>query len=629
MTFQDRLRERFQNTTDVKIFFWICVSVLAYYASLIRVQFTFGDGPELLTAMYRLGGAHPSGYPLFTLLGFIPARIGIPSPWWLASFCTAAIPGALAAGFLFLFLRETKVHRPIAILGALAYALNTHIVYQSTRVEVYALHCFLGAVALWSIAVFLRRGERKYAFIATAFTCLALTNHLTSAFLILPITLGMMMGNFREMVKPKNIFILLGIAILCSSIYFYFPLQAMANSGDRISWNDPQTLERFWFHVSGKEYAIFMRYDKIPQTLNKFHTSLNNTFFPGILVVCVLGFFEIFLKRAKLLLVVFLFTISTLGYVSVYPINDISTYYSLLFFVAIFFFGNGIHWLVSVRFNRGDKGVKLTILRGLAVVISLAWLFGLGYTSRRNGYKEAVAQEMSESIMRDIEDPAIIFTTVDGHTFPMWYQAYVENPDRKVIPIDAVMFHLKNKQWYRNFFFDNFPDIKWPPNEIAKGNTWKKWLIDNNPDVNFYALMDRPWKTKGTWAENHGWHVRIHRGKPDKPSDATKYAKHIYMAREKKFGSSKYFYDTNRVYDRGDGPLACVAEWTKHPGVNADWRIIDPNGKIVVSVKHHKIPKNSNQSWEYLAPEKQTVGTWKCEVERKGEKMLVTTFEIR
>ncbi len=625
MPLKERLREFFR-TTDVKIFFGIWVSVLIYYASLIRVQFTFGDGPELLTAMYRLGGPHPSGYPLFTLLGFIPARIGIPSPWWLASFCTAALPGALAAGFLYLLLRETRVMRPVAVLGALSYALNTHIVYQATRVEVYALHCFLGAVALWSIAVFLRIGEKKYAYIATLFTCLALANHLTSAFLIVPITLGMLMGNRQEILKVKTVLTLLGIALLCSLIYLYLPIQAMLNTGDRISWNDPQTLERFWFHVSGKEYSIFRRYDKIPATLNKFHVSLNNTFFPGILVVCALGLFDIFLKRWKFLVVVFLFSLTTMGYVATYPINDISTYYSLIFFIAIFLFGNGASWLVSVRFKSEDSK-KLLILRVVAIAISVGWVIGLGFMSRKNGYKEAVAQEMSESIMRDIQDPAIIFTTVDGHTFPMWYQAYVEHPDRKVIPIDAVMFKLKNKQWYRDFFFDNFPDVKWPSNKMAKTGKWKQWMIDNNPDVNFYALMDTPWKGKGSWAENRGWHVRLNRGKPVKSSDATKYAKHIYIAREKVFGSSKYFYDTNRVYEKGEGKIACVAEWTKHPGISADWEIRGPNGEFF-EFKNHKIPKGSNQSWEYLKPEQQTVGTWTCEVSSKGEKTIKTSFKI-
>ncbi len=626
MPFKERVNNLFRND-DIKIFFGIWVSVLVYYASLIRVQFTFGDGPELLTAMYTLGGPHPSGYPLFTMLGFIPAQIGIPSPWWLASFCTAAIPGALAAGFLYLILRETRVIRPVAVLGALSYALNTHIVYQATRVEVYALHCFLGAVALWSIAVFLRLGEKKYAYIATLFTCLALANHLTSAFLIVPITIGMLMGNPKEIVKPKTIITLLAIALLCSTIYLYLPIQAMTNTGDKISWNDPQVLERFWFHVSGKEYSMFRRFDKIPQTLNKFHTSLNNTFFPGILVVCALGLFEIFLKRWKLLIVIFLFSVSTMGYVATYPINDISTYYSLIFFVAIFLFANGVSWLVSVRFAGDEQNKKVFSLRVVAVVISLAWIIGLAYTSRKNGYKEAVAQEMSEAIMRDIEDPAIIFTTVDGHTFPMWYQAYVANPDRKMIPIDAVMFKLKNKQWYRNFFFDNFHDVKWPTNELAQKGNWKEWMIENNPDINFYALMDSPWKSSKSWAENRGWHVKLHRGQPEKAADATKYAKHIYVAREKVFGSSKYFYDTETIHKKGAGKIACVAEWTKHPGISADWSIKGPNDELFI-FKDHKIPKGSNQSWEYLEKDQQSVGTWTCNVSRKGEKTLQKTFVI-
>ena len=62
--------------------FWVLLLPFFYYVALIRTEITFGDGPELLVAMYNLGGPHPSGYPLFTMLGIIPSHIPWPSGFW-------------------------------------------------------------------------------------------------------------------------------------------------------------------------------------------------------------------------------------------------------------------------------------------------------------------------------------------------------------------------------------------------------------------------------------------------------------------------------------------------------------------------------------------------------------------
>jgi len=90
-----------------------------YYVALIRVRYTFGDGPELMTAAKTFGVAHPSGYPLWTLLAMIPAHIPWPSPYWHLSVWLSALPTAATCLLIYEILKGYDVHRLAAAAAGL------------------------------------------------------------------------------------------------------------------------------------------------------------------------------------------------------------------------------------------------------------------------------------------------------------------------------------------------------------------------------------------------------------------------------------------------------------------------------------------------------------------------------
>lgn len=624
--------KRLAKTPD----FWIIVIPLIYYGALIRPEITFGDGPELLVAMVRLGGAHPSGYPLFTLLGAVVAQL---PGWqfWNVAFMLSAVPGAICIWAIYRFMCEFGVRQPTSALAALAYGMNWHVSYQATRIEVYSLHCMLIALALLCLAKFWRPRQPlvpeppdiRWAYGAVLCTCLALTNHLLSAFMIPTVVLGLIAADWRRILKPKTIAIFMGIAAACASIYAYLPIQAMLNTGDRVSWNDPQTLERFWFHVSGKEYSIFRTFelDKVLPTAEKIWNSANNTFFSGVVVVAIIGAFDWALKHARSFAVVMLFLVFTVGYVSTYQINDISTYFTGIFLPLAVGFGFGADWLLRMRFFEDRRERWLSY--GLHVIVLAAcvgWVIGLGWNARSHYYREALAIDMSNSVMARMEDPAMIFTSVDGHTFPMWYQVYIAEPDRKVAVIDTVMIHLKNKQWYRDHLRKAYPWITWPDDEKLLGSHWRQWLIDNNPEIKPYALLHHRWPEARSYPVSLGWFYEIVNGTEGKAEKGQRMARHIYLAKEARPGQV-YFHSSWDSYKAGEGKIACVVEWWKHSTFIAKWRFLGPNGELY-EFNNHEIPKDSNLSWEYLLPDQQVPGKWTCEVEAPNNPLLTLDFEI-
>lgn len=594
---------------------------LIWFASLIRVKFTYGDGPELVMAAYLLGGSHPSGYPLWTMLAHIPSRLPFLSPHYNVALLLSALPTALASSVLFTIARELGVRRAFAGIASLVWVFGATVAYLATRVEVYAIHSLFVSLALLWLLRFMVSASIRDARLSVLFVCLALTNHLTSALMIIPVVIGLMLVDHRQILKPKNVAIFLGIAAACASVYLYLPLQAMANVGDRISWNDPQTLERFWFHVTGQEYSMFRNTSKIVANLNNFVKSSENAYFPGILVVGALGGMELAWRNWRYLVVLVLIFVSYLAYIATYTINDISTYYTTLHFILILAAAIGFEWFVKQRFQESHKWIIHLVMVGC-----LVWVGSLMWRSQSNQWREALAHDMSEQVMADMKDPSIIFTSVDGHSFPMWYQRFVNHPEREqMLPVDTVMFGLANKTWYRDWFRKNFDWVQWPDEEVVKERRWRQWLIDNNPNINFYVMLNGRYNVPGSFAVNRGWHFEVVRGRADER--AQKHAAHIYTARLKRFRRATYFHDSELKYEGGIAPISCVAEWRNNPQMVGTWTFYGPNGEEVV-IPNHDLPPKTDMSWEFLEVDQQTPGAWRCEVTVPGQPMMVTHFEI-
>ncbi len=214
-----------------------------------------GDAGEFQFVPYLLGVAHPTGYPLYSLLGWLwshllPAgdvafRMNLFSAFW----------AALAVGLLYptarIFLRQVfpptvpaaegreALHRLLAILASTTFAVTPTLWSQAVIAEVYGLHTFLVVLLL---TLLLAWGERRSAsatpdapeirgrtFLLLAALCfgLGLTHHRTTL-LLAPAILAyvwlidrQVFRDWRRVVVPGLLLVLLPLAL-----YLYLPLRA-------------------------------------------------------------------------------------------------------------------------------------------------------------------------------------------------------------------------------------------------------------------------------------------------------------------------------------------------------------------------------------------------------------------
>ncbi len=156
------------------------------YLETLPSTISFEDSAEFVTASASLGIAHPSGYPLYVLLGHLFSLLPFGTVSWrvalLSAVCAAAAVAVLfvAGREIVEFLgRRADAATEMVMAGcSAAFALSPLWWSQAVYAKVYALHVLLlGLVALYLLRWATTNSERNI-FLVALFFGLACANHL-------------------------------------------------------------------------------------------------------------------------------------------------------------------------------------------------------------------------------------------------------------------------------------------------------------------------------------------------------------------------------------------------------------------------------------------------------------------
>ncbi len=220
-----------------------------------------GDSGELASTAYTLGIAHPTGYPLYMLIGFVVTHL-LPAEPARSLNIFSALMGALTIGLLALL--ATRLARRVAaaapwplaalatVLPLAALALSptfwTEAIVTETRTLALALDALILVLLVAPCAP-----SRPRALLTAVLYGLALGDHLLSLYLA-PALLALLYPWARR--SPRRWAALLCLFLAGLSCYLYLPLRAaMQPAAD---WGHPDTLARLLWVVSGREYRYQM-----------------------------------------------------------------------------------------------------------------------------------------------------------------------------------------------------------------------------------------------------------------------------------------------------------------------------------------------------------------------------------
>jgi len=126
----------------------VAAALLPVYLSTMSRTVGQADTFEFQVVAPQLGIAHPTGYPLYLLLGKLFSLVPVGSVAWRINVGTAVL-ATMALIFFFKFLWELWGEAETAVLGAVVIGLTSTLWSQAIAAEVYALHALVVCVALW------------------------------------------------------------------------------------------------------------------------------------------------------------------------------------------------------------------------------------------------------------------------------------------------------------------------------------------------------------------------------------------------------------------------------------------------------------------------------------------------
>ncbi|GAB4513757.1 MAG: hypothetical protein Kow0047_25450 [Anaerolineae bacterium] len=210
----------------------------------------FDDSLEFQLVLPTLGIAHPTGYPLYTLLGYLFTRLPLGEMAYRANLFSVAAASVAVAG-MYLAARELTGHRWAGIAAAAAWASVPVWWSQATIAEVYALHGALQAMALWVIVRW-HRG-RGALWPAGLLFGLGLAHH-RMIVLITPALAVWLVSRWRRAVADRSRALVAAAAPLL--LYAYLPLRGMRVTSLDGTYHN--SWSGFWQWITASGYDVFL-----------------------------------------------------------------------------------------------------------------------------------------------------------------------------------------------------------------------------------------------------------------------------------------------------------------------------------------------------------------------------------
>jgi len=207
----------------------------AIYAAGSCPTIYVGDSGELVAAVHVLGIPHPTGYPLYVLLGklwtlVVPAgsiayRMSLFSACWAAVACAA----------LYRLCRGVDLQPVAALSAALLLAFSPSFWGEANVQRVYSLNAAFVAAATGAAFNWYGRRSARSLLLAFFLCGLGATNHTFMAVYAIALAVWVLIaGGFRHVAAAVGAF---GVGLLP---YVYLPLRSRMNPP--LDWGNPETV---------------------------------------------------------------------------------------------------------------------------------------------------------------------------------------------------------------------------------------------------------------------------------------------------------------------------------------------------------------------------------------------------
>ncbi|MGQ9813771.1 MAG: glycosyltransferase family 117 protein [Candidatus Roseilinea sp.] len=293
-------------------------SAAALYAGTLNPDVQPADSGEFQIAAITLGIAHPPGYPLFTMLGWLFAQAPFGSAFARVSFLSVIASAATLVVVARTVERVAQAAQPAntqvngltatvaGLLAAVALGTSTTFWAQATTTNIRSLTAFFAALLVYATArIFCdlkERGKARVSSIALFAIAIGLGvgHHASLAFA------GVVFGVYalwagRRSRLPRWSYVVAGFCFaLTQLVWLYLPLRDAA--GARFAPGNLNTLDGLLYHIFARGFAgdmfAFAAPDFLGDRLSILPTLLTFQFSPPVLALCALALVILVWRRA-------------------------------------------------------------------------------------------------------------------------------------------------------------------------------------------------------------------------------------------------------------------------------------------------------------------------------------------
>ncbi|MGB8411509.1 MAG: DUF2723 domain-containing protein [Candidatus Binatus sp.] len=469
----------------------VALTALAVFAASMLVYLRtvtpgleFMDTGEFQTVTYVLGIAHPTGYPLYTIVGKLFGTLLPVYSWAFRMNLMSALCAAIAAAMLAVLAIRYKVSPLVAFVAALGFAFALNTWKAADKADPYTLTVMIGA-ALWLLEVkWGETGERCWLWAIAIVAGVGLGSAGVLAMELPAIITYAVITQPRKFFAPSTMIVagLLGI-VGAVGIYSFLPIRASMNPplnyGDTITWKG------FQFVVLGGQVGGVINYltwpilgvaiKRLPQVFAWYEEWLTPAGRAIGVLFALVGLGTLVIREWRLALCIALGFIVPIYPTLTIPINDTSHYVLISNWLLLFVAAVGAQVLIVypiLKIDYGSFRQSLYLIAGAALLCLPVQLAQVNWDAAdmHDHHDAEIAVQKTFPLLK----PNAVVISWWGPSTAFWYGKYVEGlrPDVEIIDdsqmskhgwtvgSDAIAYYFGKRPVYTVPFWDELEQYR-------------------------------------------------------------------------------------------------------------------------------------------------------------------------
>jgi hypothetical protein len=187
-----------------------------------------GDWAEMQMIPAQLGVPHPTGYPLYTLLGFVFSLLPVGTVAFRAGLFEV-LTAATAVGLAVVICGQLGARPLVAAASAMALAASGTLWQEANFPEMNALHLVLMALVVHRALAWRELRRDRDLLLGALLSGLAISNHLLAATAV-PIVVAFVLFDARRRLAERPLLVVQGMGLFLLGLlpYAFIPLRALA-----------------------------------------------------------------------------------------------------------------------------------------------------------------------------------------------------------------------------------------------------------------------------------------------------------------------------------------------------------------------------------------------------------------